>query len=746
MQHALVEWSVRALIMAVCTAVVLLVTRATAASARHRLWTGTMLAMLLLPVWTAWGPSLNARIVPSANTSTALPFPVSDPVSVDAPGVQHPVPTYERMNPSSSTAHLDLVLILLAVYLTGVAFMMVRLARGTVLARRLRNTARAEGGFSVSAHCAVPVTIGWFRPAILLPRTSSAWPSAQLNAVLAHEREHVRRRDPLVQWLALFNRCIYWFHPVAWWLERKLAALAEEACDAAVLAQGYSPHDYAGHLLEMARLVSAHGVRVRYSGAAGIFNGSMQHRIRRIVDFRPVHTSPARAAASATVCLILLVACLSCSIGSKQTPRKTYASMADQDRRAQTELRVRSDQWREEETLLQDAAPGLTPDRAKLREAELKNNPDQPYRARELVMYYQSTRDLKALNELTLWFIAHRPDSRQDWGTRPPWDTVWDPGGYHAARQAWLDQLNQARHSAKFYMNAGEYLSGHDNERAEQIFLEGQRRFPDASLHWEVFLARHYAWALTGAGEQLPASRYNAGAEQSSNSDAYANQVRRKLLASSDAELLDRVVEQLQANKPNAELVKALIDRIFALYPNNRQAHMRSQNMRRQNVMQRAKSDLRSLNDSDRMLWMESQLSYGRNVPDREAMAGELLAIAARNAKDSSCGAATLIANLILGEAALRRGDKAGAVRHLIAAGNAPPDEYLRYNQINMTLPRQLVDAGERDQVARFLDQCAAFGGIQEHLADWATQIRRGENPRLFPNFDPLAANFGFTE
>jgi len=43
--------------------------------------------------------------------------------------------------------------------------------------------------------------------------------------VLTHEWEHVRRRDPLVQWLALLNRSIFWFHPLAWWLERKLSEL-----------------------------------------------------------------------------------------------------------------------------------------------------------------------------------------------------------------------------------------------------------------------------------------------------------------------------------------------------------------------------------------------------------------------------------------------------------------------------------------------------------------------------------------
>ena len=88
---------------------------------------------------------------------------------------------------------------------------------------------------------------------------------------MIHEREHARRRDPLVQWLALLNRCVFWFHPLAWWLERKLAALAEEACDAAVLAGGHAPHDYARYLIEMARSVNANRSADSMGRRRGIF-------------------------------------------------------------------------------------------------------------------------------------------------------------------------------------------------------------------------------------------------------------------------------------------------------------------------------------------------------------------------------------------------------------------------------------------------------------------------------------------
>ena len=65
----------------------------------------------------------------------------------------------------------------------------------------------------------------------------------------------MRRRDPLIQSVALLNRAVFWFHPLAWWLERELSGLAEDACDGAVLSRGHEPREYAECLLALARSV-----------------------------------------------------------------------------------------------------------------------------------------------------------------------------------------------------------------------------------------------------------------------------------------------------------------------------------------------------------------------------------------------------------------------------------------------------------------------------------------------------------
>ena len=83
-----------------------------------------------------------------------------------------------------------------------------------------------------------PAVIGLLRPRILLPADFARRYSAEERAlVLAHEQEHLRRRDLPVQAAFAALRCLFWFNPLAHLAAACLRVDQELACDAAVLAR-----------------------------------------------------------------------------------------------------------------------------------------------------------------------------------------------------------------------------------------------------------------------------------------------------------------------------------------------------------------------------------------------------------------------------------------------------------------------------------------------------------------------------
>ena len=77
-----------------------------------------------------------------------------------------------------------------------------------------------------------PLTLGLFRPVILLPAGWRDWSAEQLRLVLAHELAHVRRRDFLAGLVAELAVCLCWFHPLVRWLAGRLRLEQEYAADA----------------------------------------------------------------------------------------------------------------------------------------------------------------------------------------------------------------------------------------------------------------------------------------------------------------------------------------------------------------------------------------------------------------------------------------------------------------------------------------------------------------------------------
>jgi beta-lactamase regulating signal transducer with metallopeptidase domain len=164
-----------------------------------------------------------------------------------------------------------------AVRAAGCLVLLGRAAAGVLAVRRIaRASARMETGplAAVAAGLAreagiraprlliaddevMPMAWGVLRPAIALPPSALAWPARRLDAVLRHEIAHLRRRDPLTQWIGELVRAVHWFNPLAWHAAGKLRDERELACDDEVLSRTTRASDYAAQLMDVARALRA---------------------------------------------------------------------------------------------------------------------------------------------------------------------------------------------------------------------------------------------------------------------------------------------------------------------------------------------------------------------------------------------------------------------------------------------------------------------------------------------------------
>ena len=249
-----------------------------------------------------------AKLAPSALNTNRSTRPSSFPADsrphsqaelASAAGTPRPSPFFAssiRWDAVAAASYLAVALIFLMRFCVGVAFSH-RLMRSSRrigdrrLTRKLISRATAAGlvftpRVAESEFISVPLTIGVMQSAILLPCGWREWDDARLDAVLAHELSHIARRDPLTQRLSLLHRAIFWFSPLAWWLDRQLADLAEQASDEAALSFGADRKDYARTLLGFFEALQAAPGRVWWQGVSIAKSGQAEQRVERILSWK----------------------------------------------------------------------------------------------------------------------------------------------------------------------------------------------------------------------------------------------------------------------------------------------------------------------------------------------------------------------------------------------------------------------------------------------------------------------------
>ena len=166
-----------------------------------------------------------------------------------------------------------------------------------VVSALARTGAKAE--LLVSREVASPVTIGWRRPAVILPEGFDALDVPEQEAVACHELLHVRRRDSWALLLEEAARALLWPQPAAWGVLSDISLAREQAVDRAVVASTGDRRSYLRALADLARLSQD-------SPAAALPFQTRSHLLRRVAHLakevpmsrRSVHLATAAAAAS----------------------------------------------------------------------------------------------------------------------------------------------------------------------------------------------------------------------------------------------------------------------------------------------------------------------------------------------------------------------------------------------------------------------------------------------------------------
>jgi bla regulator protein BlaR1 len=153
---------------------------------------------------------------------------------------------------------------------------------------RIRGAMRASTPIDIQAAAAVrsspgllePGVVGVLRPVLLLPEDILKCLSpSQLEAVIAHELSHIRRRDNLTAAIHMVVEAVFWFHPFVWWIGARLIEERERACDEAVLSLGGEPRDYADAIVSVCKLY----VESPLTCVSGISGADLKKRIVRIM-------------------------------------------------------------------------------------------------------------------------------------------------------------------------------------------------------------------------------------------------------------------------------------------------------------------------------------------------------------------------------------------------------------------------------------------------------------------------------
>ncbi len=212
-----------------------------------------------------------------------------------------------------------------AVWLMGVAVLSFRMLAGLWQVHGLKKQAQPApdsvqyrfkaalrrfglaGRVRIRLHPAIsgPFVVGAFRSVVYLPLSAvTSLSPEQLDAVLSHELEHIRRADYVWNLIQSLIETLFFYHPAVWWIGSKLREQRELCCDDAAIKSCDDPITYATALLSLEE--QRRGVPSLSMALNGQGKSDLLARISRILGEKPDSRLKARPVAFVLLPVMLL--------------------------------------------------------------------------------------------------------------------------------------------------------------------------------------------------------------------------------------------------------------------------------------------------------------------------------------------------------------------------------------------------------------------------------------------------------
>ncbi len=293
------------------------------------------------------GDSVAAVEMPVSQSTVAITPAIDQQMSAQIDPKQAYVPTAAATSPTTIRTGQTALQWLFWAWFVGVVLLSIWHMVGWALAQRLRRGGIAAPDQVVAVAetvarrlgirravavrqtlvAAVPMVIGWVKPALIVPvSVVTGLPPHELEAVLSHELAHVRRHDYLVNLCQTVIETLMFYHPAVWWLSHRIRCEREFCADDLAMRVCDRREVYARSLVAVAEIARKPARR-----AVAATGGSLFERIRRIVRATDDASAPRRGGRSAlvgvaaTVCLgvVLLTATRSGPASESQSAEET---------------------------------------------------------------------------------------------------------------------------------------------------------------------------------------------------------------------------------------------------------------------------------------------------------------------------------------------------------------------------------------------------------------------------------------